>query len=104
MKGKILIEAISEDRVAAVADREGWAADGNRHGGISVNVGITATGSEAVEIVYALIKALDFSGMQIAALFMRLMGADDTKRVNYSMKGPMHGTSAKPGEDPPPLL
>ena len=101
MKGKIIIEAIEEDEVNAVAEAEGWDGEGKRTG-IRVNTAMTATRSECVDICATLCRALHLSGMEITLLFAKLLDfVPGKKRKVISVNGPHHGRNVGPDEPPP---
>lgn len=104
MKGKIIIEALPEERVEAECAANGWDTENGTATGLSINIGLTATRAECVEVCYSLCKAFNLNAMEKVMLAMKLadMMPGETRR-SYSVNGPLNGRKAEAG-DAPPLL
>ena len=105
MKGKIIIEAISQEVVDAECAANGWDTEKGTATGLSINIGMAATRAECVEVCYSLCKAFKLDVMEKVMLAMKLadMVPGETRR-SYSVNGPLNGRKAEAGDAPPPLL
>ena len=103
MKGKIIIEAIPEERVEAECARNGWTEENAYRTGLSINIGMTATRRDVVEICAGLCAAFKLDAEEKAMLFMRLIGGGPGYRSkSFSVNGPRDGQRAEAGDAPPP--
>ena len=105
MKGKIVIEAIPDERVEAECARSGWTEENAYRAGLSISVGMTASRRDVVEICAGLCEAFKLDAEEKAMLFMRLIGGAPGRRSkSFRVSGPLDGQLAEAGDAPPPLL
>ena len=102
MKGKVIIEAIQEEETAAVAEVEGWDTEKGMARGLKIDIGMSATRLDVVEICYALCAAFKLDRMEQLMLAMKLTGMmPGEKRKEISIPGPMNGRKSDPDSPPP---
>lgn len=105
MKGKVIIEAIPEECVEAECAANGWDTEKGTATGLSINIGMTATRRDVVEICAGLCEAFNLDAEEKAMLFLRLIGGErGYRRESFRTRGPLDGQRAEAEDAPPPLL
>lgn len=105
MKGKIIIEAIPEERVEAECAANGWTEENAYRAGLTINIGMTATRRDVVEICAGLCEAFKMDAEEKAMLFLRLIGGERGYRSkSFRVSGPRDGQRAEAGDAPPAAL
>ena len=103
MKGKIVIEAIPDERVEAECARNGWTEENAYRAGLSINIGMTASRRDVVEICAGLCEAFNLDAEEKAMLFMRLICSEKPgyRSKTFRVNGPRNGQPAEAKDAPP---